>query len=172
MTQTDTQTHRQTDTQTDTLGSIATYSVKLTEYKNRRRRRPAPRSGDPRREKKQQADALKAKSNVGLLHPKLENTQTSITSGDTRVAGAFSRNFCFLFFRSCAASQASHNCAGRHCAAQGTAARRGTPAGLGFRRLCLLFLKGFFQKGGVRLKHLFIQGLVTFGSMKRQTRFR
>ena len=52
MTQTDTQTHRQTDTQTDTLGSIATYSVKLTEYKNRRRRRPAPRSGDSRREKK------------------------------------------------------------------------------------------------------------------------
>ena len=97
MTQTDTQTHRQTDTQTDTLGSIATYSVKLTEYKNRRRRRPAPRSGDPRREKKKRADALKAKSNVGLLHPKLENTQTSITSGGTRVAGAFSRNF-FCFF--------------------------------------------------------------------------
>ena len=47
--------------------------------------------------KKKQADALKAKSNVGLLHPKLENTQTSITSGGTRVAGAFSRNF-FCFF--------------------------------------------------------------------------
>ena len=41
---------------------------------------------------------MKAKSNVGLLHPKLENTQTSITSGDTRVAGAFSRNFVFCFF--------------------------------------------------------------------------
>ena len=38
MTQTDTQTHREThghtNTQTDTLGSIATYSVKTTEYKN------------------------------------------------------------------------------------------------------------------------------------------
>ena len=49
-------------------------------------------------EKNKKADALKAKSNVGLLHPKLENTQTSITSGDTRVAGAFSRNFVFCFF--------------------------------------------------------------------------
>ena len=51
-TQTHTNTHTHTHTHTDTLGSIATYSVKLTEYKNRRRRRPAPRSGDPRREKK------------------------------------------------------------------------------------------------------------------------
>ena len=30
---TDRQTDRQTDTQTHTLGSIATYSVKMTEYK-------------------------------------------------------------------------------------------------------------------------------------------
>ena len=30
----DTHTHTETDTQTHTLGSIATYSVKMTEYKN------------------------------------------------------------------------------------------------------------------------------------------
>ena len=41
---------------------------------------------------------MKAKSNVGLLHPKLENMQTSMTSGGTRVAGAFSRNFFVFFF--------------------------------------------------------------------------
>ena len=29
-----THTHRQTDTQTHTLGSIAIYSVKMTEYEN------------------------------------------------------------------------------------------------------------------------------------------
>ena len=52
MTQKDTHRDTHRDTHTDNLGSIATYSVKLTEYKNRRRRRPAPRSGDPRREKK------------------------------------------------------------------------------------------------------------------------
>ena len=34
VTHTDTQTDRQTHTQTHTLGSIATYSVKMTEYKN------------------------------------------------------------------------------------------------------------------------------------------
>ena len=37
MTQTDTHTYTYTDTHTDTLGSIATYSVKLTEYNKKRR---------------------------------------------------------------------------------------------------------------------------------------
>ena len=35
MTHTHRHTHRQTDRQTDTLASIATYSVKLTEYKKK-----------------------------------------------------------------------------------------------------------------------------------------
>ena len=47
MTQTDTHTYTQTDRHTHTLGSIATYSVKMTEYKNGSQRGSDRGNGEP-----------------------------------------------------------------------------------------------------------------------------